>query len=143
MEIALHDASEHVNKGPMRLNTFAAILLPFAILAAGAVGCAAESGDDPSAVAPTDPADLDDADLDVETDDLTAKPTFATTGPLVAATCGGCHSQFKSLAGIKAKKTAMIAKITAGAMPKGNPAWKKSADGKKVLKWLKTGADLK
>ena len=37
----------------------------------------------------------------------------------------------------------MIAKLTAGEMPLGNPAWKKTADGKGLLKWLKTGADLK
>ena len=55
----------------------------------------------------------------------------------------GDVAQFTTLAGIKADKKAMIAKITAGAMPKGNPTWKTTADGKTVLKWLKTGADLK
>jgi hypothetical protein len=45
-----------------------------------------------------------------------------------------------TLAGIKAEKTAMI---TAGSMPKGDPTWNKTANGKKVLNWLKTGADLK
>ena len=75
-------------------------------------------------------------------EELTAL-TFASVGPKVASTCGGCHAQFTTLAGIKADKKAMIAKITAGAMPKGNPTWKTTADGKTVLKWLKTGADLK
>jgi hypothetical protein len=125
----------------MRLSTLASFLLPLAILAGG---CAAESSDDPSTAPVTDPAVVaDDSADDTDVQDLTAKPTFATTGALVAANCGGCHAQFNSLAGIKADKTAMIARINAGSMPKFNPTWKKSADGKKVLKWLKTGADLK
>ena len=117
----------------------ALVALPFALVVAG---CAADTTEDPS-VSPEDPAASEDDHVDQTTEDLTAKPTFATVGPIVSANCGGCHAQFGTLDGIKADKTAMIAKITSGAMPKGNPTWKKTADGKKALKWLKTGADLK
>ena len=124
----------------MRWTHLVAVLsLPLALVVAG---CAADTTEDPS-VSADDPTASDDDQVDQTTEDLTAKPTFATVGPIVTGTCGGCHAQFTSLAGIKADKAAMIAKITAGAMPKGNPTWKKTADGKKALKWLKTGADLK
>ena len=109
-----------------------------AFILAAAAGCAVDSNDPEAAETPVDTTEA----TGETADELTAL-TFATVGPKVAATCGGCHAQWKTLAGIKAEKAAMIAKITAGAMPKGNPAWKKTADGKLVLKWLKTGADLK
>jgi hypothetical protein len=119
---------------------FQAVAVSFALLALlAAGGCAVDSSEDPSAPAATEDGTETTGDT---AEELTAL-TFATVGPKVAATCGGCHAQFKTLPGIKADKAAMIAKITAGAMPKGNPAWKKTADGKAVLKWLKTGADLK
>lgn len=123
----------------MRWTHLVAILaVPLALIA---VGCAADTTENP--VTAEDPAASDDDAVGVTSEELTAKPTFATVGPIVKASCGGCHAQFATLAGIKAEKAAMIAKITAGAMPKGNPTWKKSADGKKALTWLKTGADLK
>ena len=122
-----------------------ASLLPVALL----VACAADTeSSEPNttvqapAAAEGSGATSDDTTGEEE-DDLTAKPTFATTGPLVASSCGGCHAAFKTLAGIKADKTKMISMISAGVMPKGNPGFKSTANGKKVLKWLKTGADLK
>ncbi len=129
----------------MSSNKLLAVLVSFVFVAAG---CAVDSSEDPGV--PADPAAADTATtaddgteaIGTTADQLTAL-TFASVGPKVAGTCGGCHAQFKTLAGIKADKKAMIAKITAGAMPKGNPTWKTSADGKTVLKWLKTGADLK
>ena len=124
----------------MSSNKFLAVVLSFVFVAAA--GCAVDSSEDPNATAPATPVD-DGTDPVGETSEELTALTFASVGPKVASTCGGCHSQFKTLAGIKADKKAMIAKITAGAMPKGNPAWKTSADGKTVLKWLKTGADLK
>jgi hypothetical protein len=126
----------------MSSNKCFAVVLSFVFVAAG---CAVDSNEDPNAgTAGTAATPVDDGEgaVDVTSEELTAL-TFASVGPKVASTCGGCHAQFKTLAGIKADKKAMIAKITAGAMPKGNPAWKTSADGKTVLKWLKTGADLK
>jgi hypothetical protein len=128
----------------MSSNKLFAVFLSFVFVFVAA-GCAVDSSEDPNAGTATAPATtVDDGEGAVEetSEELTAL-TFASVGPKVASTCGGCHSKFKTLAGIKADKKAMIAKITAGAMPKGNPAWKKSADGKTVLKWLKTGADLK
>ena len=122
----------------MKFKTLTALVVPFAF-ALVAAGCAAET-DDPTTA---DPAAAAEGESDTTTEELSTKNTFASVGPLVATNCGGCHSQFNALAGIKADKTAMIAKITSGAMPKGNPTWKKTADGKKALKWLKTGADLK
>ena len=121
----------------MRVTTIATFLLPFTLFAAA---CAVDTNEDPA-----NPANPDDGaeETGVQTEELGAKPTFATVGPTVAATCGGCHAKFNTLAGIKGDKTNMIAMISAGAMPKGNPGWKKTADGKKVVKWLKTGADLK
>lgn len=122
--------------------TLAAFVLTLA-LGAVAAGCAAEPDDaTPSSTEAVDPA-LAEGEPETTAEELTAKSTFAVVGPLVAANCGGCHAQFKTLAGIKADKAAMIAKISAGAMPKGNPGFKSTADGKKVLKWLKTGKDLK
>ena len=118
---------------------YAVLLLSFVVVAAG---CAVDSSDDPSAPAPAASVDDGEGAVEATSAELTAL-TFASVGPKVGSTCGGCHAQFKTLAGIKADKKAMIAKISAGAMPKGNPAWSKSADGKTVLKWLKTGADLK
>jgi hypothetical protein len=126
----------------MSSNKLFAVFLSFVFVAAG---CAVDSSEDPNsdtAAAPATAADDGEGAVDETSAELTAL-TFASVGPKIAGTCGGCHAQFKTLAGIKADKKAMIAKITAGAMPKGNPAWKKSADGKTVLKWLKTGADLK
>ena len=123
----------------MRWTHLVAILaVPLALIT---VGCAADTTESP--VTAEDPVASDDDAVGVSSEELTAKPTFATVGPIVTASCGGCHAQFATLTGIKAEKVAMIAKITAGAMPKGNPTWKKSVDGKKTLTWLKTGADLK
>jgi uncharacterized membrane protein len=124
----------------MSSNKLFAVLLSLVVVAAS--GCAVDSSEDPSATPLASPAD-DGTETTGETADELTALTFATVGPKVAATCGGCHAQFKTLPGIKADKKAMIAKITAGAMPKGNPTWKTTADGKMVLKWLKTGADLK
>ena len=123
-------------------STLASFVLTLA-LGAIAAGCAAEADDaTPSAAEAADPA-LAGGAAETTAEELTSKSTFAVVGPLVAANCGGCHAQFNGLAGIKADKTAMIAKISAGAMPKGNPGFKSTADGKKVLKWLRTGNDLK
>lgn len=128
----------------MSSNKLFAVFLSFVFVAAG---CAVDSSEEPSSGTPAAPAaPVDDGEGEGAVDETSAELTaltFASVGPKVASTCGGCHAQFKTLAGIKADKKAMIAKITAGSMPKGNPAWKKSADGKTVLKWLKTGADLK
>jgi hypothetical protein len=77
-------------------------------------------------------------------DELKSKPTYAGVSSIIDTTCGGCHSAFTTLAGIKPMRTDMISKISSGKMPLNGPAgWNKTADGKKVLAWLKTGADVK
>lgn len=43
----------------------------------------------------------------------------------------------------KADKVNMAARLKNGSMPRGNPPFKGTPDGKKVLAWLKGGADLK
>jgi len=141
MAFALREAASRVSNVAMRWTHLAALALTLPVVIAG---CAAETTEDP-ATTPVDPTvNADDPTAtDTQSEELAAKPTFATVGPIVGSTCGGCHAQFKTLAGIKADKAQMIAKISAGAMPKGNPGWKSTADGKKVLKWLKTGTDLR
>jgi cytochrome c5 len=118
-------------------------VLTLSILAA----CAANTDEtaDPSpgadtAVAADEAVEGEDA-VDQAADAL--KPvTYKQTGKVITKTCGGCHAQFTTLAGIKAQKTEMAAMISAGRMPKGKPTWKNSASGKKVLLWLQTGTDL-
>jgi mono/diheme cytochrome c family protein len=108
------------------------------ILSVAVVGCASDV--DPSAVQ-EDPtaADAVDETTGASEDDATAV-TYKQTGKIITANCGGCHADFKTLAGIQAERTMMIAKISSGQMPKGKPTWNKSAAGKKVLAWLKAGA---
>lgn len=107
-----------------------ALALP---LSAALAACAADTEE--TAPQEEDPTEATEADL--------TKLSYATVGPIVTANCGGCHAPFKTLAGIKANKTAMLSMLKAGAMPKGNPGFKSTADGKKVLSWLKSGKDLK
>lgn len=125
-------------------------LLLLAITAASIAlaGCAAETSSDSSDPAAdtsaTDTSTTTGGENTAQTtEELTAKFLYKDTKAAIDSNCGGCHAQFKTLAGIKADKTNMASMIKAGAMPKGNPTWKSGADGKKVLSWLKTGADLK
>ena len=112
------------------------VLIPFSLSVAA---CAVETSAPTEA---TDPAAEGDEDT-AQTNDELVSLTYANVKSIIDSTCGGCHAQFTSLAGIKADKTAMAARIKAGSMPRGNPTWKSTADGKKVLKWLKSGKDLK
>ena len=118
----------------MRWTNLAPLLIPFTLVAAA---CAADTNEDPVS------SDEHTESPGVQAEELGAKPTFATTGHIVVSTCGGCHAKFQTLAGIKADKKNMVSMISAGAMPRGNPTWKNSADGKSALNWLKTGADLR
>jgi hypothetical protein len=96
--------------------------------------CAADAGE---------PAAQDTAAEGTTAEELAASPTFATVRPILVADCGGCHAAFETLAGVKASEARMLAEINAGAMPPGEPRWKSTAAGKKVVKWLKTGKDLR
>ena len=75
--------------------------------------------------------------------DGAAPVTFATVEPILAAKCSSCHhSDFATLAGVKAKRADMISKISAGKMPKNEPDWRNSPDGILVLNWLQTSPEL-
>jgi mono/diheme cytochrome c family protein len=114
-------------------------LLLGTLLIAGAFGCAAEV--DPSNVDPSVVAEDSEATVGTSDDELAAL-TYKQAGPVITKNCGGCHANLTTLAGVSAKKAAVLAKLSAGAMPPGKPAFSKSAAGKKVLKWLQTGTDL-
>jgi hypothetical protein len=103
-----------------------------------AVGCA--SGDSP--VDPSQEPALASEEGADQTEDELKTVSYAQTGPIITKNCGGCHASYTTLAGIKAKRTAMIGKLLAGQMPKGNLNFRNTAAGKKVLKWLQTGKDL-
>jgi uncharacterized membrane protein len=121
-----------------RTTVIAALATAIALSLSALSGCAADTSES------TDPAADEPGTTDqTTTEDLTAKLTYKDTKAIINGKCGGCHGQFKSLAGIKVDKTSISSHIKAGSMPPGNPSWKSGADGKKVLSWLKSGADLK
>ncbi len=124
------------------MKTYSLLLVSLVFALAGCAAETASESTDPAVATDTN-ATTDGENTDQTTEDLTKKFLYKDTKSVIDSTCGGCHAQFKTLAGIKADKTHMASMIKAGAMPKGNPAWKSSADGKKVASWLKSGADLK
>ena len=70
-------------------------------------------------------------------------PTYAEVAPIINAACGRCHiGVFNSLAKIKQRQASMISVISSGSMPRGNGAWKNSADGQKVLDFLRNSPEL-
>jgi mono/diheme cytochrome c family protein len=102
------------------------------------VGCA--STVDPSVEEETVAAvDEQGSEVDQSEDAVTAV-TYKQTSKIIKTNCGGCHSQFGSLAAVQGARTQMIAKISSGQMPKGKPTWGTTASGKKLLAWLKAGA---
>ena len=112
-------------------------ILPLCILFGLTLGaCAAETGDE------NEPQASETTSSTAQ--DLTKKYTYKDTQPIIDKTCGGCHAAFKdNLAEIKASRSTLEEVINGGGMPMGNTGWYKTPDGKKVLTWLKTGADLK
>jgi mono/diheme cytochrome c family protein len=77
----------------------------------------------------------------VPADPNTPALKFADIQPIIAATCGGCHDgvdnvKLATREDFVAEKPFPLNKISSGAMPKGNPGWKDTADGKKVIQWL-------
>jgi hypothetical protein len=70
-------------------------------------------------------------------------PKYTEVGPIINATCGGCHTGvFNSLAKVKQRKVQMISVISAGMMPRGNGGWRNTADGQKVLDFLRNSPEL-
>jgi hypothetical protein len=72
-----------------------------------------------------------------------AGPDFDVVEPILTNTCSGCHmNNFDTLSKVKRLRTRMLAKITAGEMPRGNPDWKDSPDGQTVLDFLQNSPTL-
>jgi hypothetical protein len=70
-------------------------------------------------------------------------PTFAEIKPILDAKCSGCHqSTFGTLEKVKARRQAMFGMISSGAMPRFQPTWKDTDDGKKTLSFLKNSPEL-
>ncbi len=72
---------------------------------------------------------------------------YRDLAPVISANCSGCHgaaarTPLATLAQVKTKKVAMESLVSSGRMPAGRPTWGASADGQKLLTWLRTGADL-
>jgi hypothetical protein len=136
-------------------STLLTVVVTLALASSGAALAACSSGAEPSAL---DEAALaadatTSADGGSATDgsteggdgsaDGSAPVTFAVVEPILAAKCSSCHHQdFATLAGVKAKRADMIAKISEGKMPKNEPDWRTSADGVLVLHWLQTSPEL-
>ena len=104
--------------------------------------CAAESSDTNEQANDTTAEDVAAGDVEDQAS-TTTKYTYADTKPIIDSKCTGCHSKFKTLAGIKADKAKMLTEIDNGKMPQGNATWATTTSGKKVVRWLKYGSDLK
>ena len=67
-------------------------------------------------------------------------PTYEEVAPMIARACSGCHADtFGSLDQVRTWRDAMLDRILSGAMPRNNPNWRDSADGKAVLAFLRDG----
>jgi hypothetical protein len=113
------------------------LVLSVSVLSAALGGCAADTSD------PVPQGQEEEAAPTEVSEPEVVALSYANVGPIVTASCGGCHAPFRTLAGIKANKANMLAATKSGFMPRGNPGFKATADGKKVLSWLKSGKDLK
>ncbi|HVH47527.1 MAG TPA: hypothetical protein VM925_34565 [Labilithrix sp.] len=72
-----------------------------------------------------------------------AVPTYAEIAPILDATCGGCHvGVFNALDKLKKRRRQMIDAVSAGRMPRGRPTWRDSADGQKLLAFLRGSTEL-
>jgi hypothetical protein len=73
-----------------------------------------------------------------------ATPSYATVAPLIQRACARCHGDnFGSLDRLKSERDSMVEVISEGAMPRGNPDWKDSADGRAVLAFLQHSQELR
>lgn len=73
--------------------------------------------------------------------------TYADVKPILETNCESCHLSgsflpLTSLEDVKASKDAMLARIEEGTMPPGEPTFKDTTDGAKLVEWLKSGSDL-
>lgn len=97
-------------------------------------GSAATDAAAPSGDASIDPA----ADASAPT-----VPSYDDVAPIVQASCAGCHDdQFATLDAIKENGPSMLILINKGRMPKGDPTFKTSPDGQKLVTYLTSSPDL-
>lgn len=71
-------------------------------------------------------------------------PSFDEVAPIFVETCGGCHrpTAFGTIEKVKAQRDEMLARIGSGGMPQNDPTWFQSADGRKVLAFLRNSPEL-
>jgi hypothetical protein len=63
--------------------------------------------------------------------------------PIIASTCTSCHENtFSTLAKIKTQRPKMLSKLSSGAMPRGQPTFKDSPDGQKLIAFLVDGSEF-
>jgi hypothetical protein len=68
---------------------------------------------------------------------------YSEIRPIIAHTCGGCHgSAFDGIDAVRQRRDTMLRVITSGRMPRGNPEWRDSADGRKVIDFLEQSPEL-
>jgi hypothetical protein len=87
-------------------------------------------------------APTDALSCDAPKDDTPVLP-YATIAGYVENTCGPCHGDaFDSLAKIKAQREIMLGLVSSGAMPRQNPTWKNTPEGKAVIAFLTKSPEL-
>jgi hypothetical protein len=70
-------------------------------------------------------------------------PTYTEVEPIIDQTCGGCHDgAFDSLAKVKSARQSMLGMIVTGVMPRFQPTWKESSNGKLVINFLQNSPEL-
>lgn len=70
-------------------------------------------------------------------------PTFAKVKPILASACGRCHTGlFDTAAKVKARRAIMLAKVSQGIMPRGNPSWRFTPEGRMLLDYLRNSPQL-
>lgn len=70
-------------------------------------------------------------------------PTFAQVKPSLTGVCGRCHTgMFDTVAKVKARRALMLAKVSQGIMPRGNPTWRFTPEGRQLLDYLRNSPSL-
>lgn len=76
--------------------------------------------------------------------------TYVTMKPLVDTHCKSCHNAdgiadflpFETFNDVKSSVNKMTEALKSGKMPKNNPTFNATPEGKRLLNWLTTGSDL-
>jgi hypothetical protein len=70
-------------------------------------------------------------------------PTFAQVKPSLTGVCGRCHTGiFDTVAKVKARRAKMLDKVSQGIMPRGNPTWRFTPEGRMLLDYLRNSPQL-